>query len=314
MKVLIADDEPVSRRLLESSLKRWGYEVLVASDGLEATRMLRGPDAPKLVIFDWMMPGRDGIELCREVRARKNEPYTYILLLTAKRTKAEVVEGLDAGADDYITKPFDPQELKVRLRTGKRILYLQDQLIAVNEALREMAMRDPLTGLWNRAAALDRLTSEVSRSARHGTSVGLMLCDLDYFKGINDTHGHLVGDAILCEISRCLRRATRRYDAVARFGGEEFLVILPGCDRTNAMNHAERVRASIAKVAVDTPMGKVSTTMSLGVTVYEPGGTTDPYRLIQVADEALYRAKRLGRDRCEFGDATAAVDTVAAAI
>jgi diguanylate cyclase (GGDEF)-like protein len=200
------------------------------------------------------------------------------------------------------------------LRTGKRILYLQDQLIAVNEALREMAMRDPLTGLWNRAAALDRLTGEVSRSSRHGTSLGLMLGDLDFFKGINDTHGHLVGDAILCEIARSLRRATRRYDAVARFGGEEFLIILPGCDRANAMNHAERVRAAISKVSVDTPSGKVSTTMSLGVTVYEPGGTPDPYHLIQIADESLYRAKHAGRDRCEFGDSSAAVESVATII
>src|SRR6185295_7273966 len=157
MKVLIADDEAISRRLLESLLRRWGYDVVVANDGLEASRILQLPGAPKLVVFDWMMPGLDGAQLCREVRERKQDPYTYILLLTGKRAKGDVIEGLEAGADDYITKPFEPQELKVRMRTGKRILCLQDQLIAAREALRDMAMHDSLTGLCNRAAILESL-------------------------------------------------------------------------------------------------------------------------------------------------------------
>ena len=250
MKVLIAEDEVVSRCLVERLLSRWGYDVVVATDGLEALRILKHPDAPKLVVFDWLMPGMDGAQLCREIRGRKQEPYTYILLLTGKRTKGDVIEGLDAGADDYITKPFEPQELKVRLHTGKRILCLQDQLIAAREALRDVAMHDSLTGLWNRGAIREFLASEVARAQRQGSSVGIVLADLDHFKSVNDTYGHPVGDAVLCNVARAMRGATRPYDSVGRHGGEEFMILLPGCDPMNAVSHAERLRAAIGQASV----------------------------------------------------------------
>ncbi len=197
MKVLVADDEIVSRRLIETSVRRWGYDVVVANDGLEASQILHSPDAPKLAILDWLMPGLDGVQLCRQLREGKDDAYTYIILLTAKHTQGDVVQGLEAGADDYIAKPFDPQELRVRLRTGKRILYLLAQLTTAREALRELAARDPLTTIWNHKSIVDLLEDELQRAGRQGAYVGVVLVDLDHFKSINDTYGHLTGDHVL---------------------------------------------------------------------------------------------------------------------
>jgi two-component system, cell cycle response regulator len=300
MKVLVADDEPVSRRLLENTLRRWEYEVVTARDGAEALNVLQEPDAPQLAILDWLMPGIDGVEICREIRRNRSEPYTYILLLTGKNSKCDVVEGLDAGADDYVIKPFDSQELQVRLRTGKRIIYLQEQLIAARETLRDQATHDSLTGLWNRAATFELLVNELARQKRHGGSIGVALLDLDRFKDINDTHGHLVGDDILRAAASAMQNCTRRYDAVGRFGGEEFIVVLPGCDDINARSHAERVRSAIEQISVKTPQGPIGVTASLGVTVARADQTIDACGLIRAADAALYQAKRNGRNRVEF--------------
>jgi diguanylate cyclase (GGDEF)-like protein len=302
MKVLVADDDAVSRRLLESTLRRWEYKVVTAKDGLEALRILEEPEAPKLAILDWLMPGLDGPQICQKIRSQRSEPYTYILLLTGKNSKCDVIEGLDAGADDYVIKPFDSQELQVRLRTGKRILYLQEQLIAAREALRDQAMHDSLTGLWNRAATFELLVNELTRQQRHGGSIGVALLDLDSFKQINDSHGHLVGDQVLCAASKAMREATRPYDSVGRFGGEEFILILPGCNDMNARSHAERVRSVIELVSVDTPSGPVGVTASLGVSVARPGQIIDACALIRAADTALYRAKGGGRNCVEFAE------------
>ena len=305
MKVLIADDEIVSRRLLESSLKRWEYEVIVASDGLEALQVLRAPDPPKLAVLDWMMPGLDGVQLCRELRLRSDELYTYVLLLTAKHTKGEVVQGLEAGADDYMTKPFEPQELKVRLRTGKRILFLLDELTTAREMLRDMAARDPLTKLWNHNSILELLTTELIRAERQSTSVGVILLDLDHFKLINDTYGHLVGDHVLRHAAEAMTDTVRPYDAVGRFGGEEFLIVLPGCDEMNATSHAERLRLALKKRTVTVPEQEVRFTASLGVTVAGPGAYVDTQAAIRVADAAMYTAKRAGRDQVAYLGANA---------
>ncbi len=291
MKVLIADDEPMSRRLLEASLTRWQYQVVIAADGYEAFDILRQADAPKLAVLDWLMPRMDGLELCRKIRARQAEPYTYVVLLTGKQQRSDIIEGLDAGADDYMTKPFEPDELRVRLRTGKRILYLQDQLIAAREAMREQATHDSLTGLYNRAAILEILENELARQQRHGGSLGLVLIDLDRFKQINDKHGHLVGDAVLREAAKAMRLISRPYDAIGRLGGEEFIVVLPGCDKTNAVSHAERMRAAIASISVPSVSGSVAVTASAGVSVAMPGEKNGALHLMRTADVALYRAK-----------------------
>lgn len=300
MKVLIADDEPMSRRLLEASLERWQYEVLVAHDGCEAFEILQQPDAPKLAVLDWLMPNMDGVELCRRIRERQDVPYTYIVLLTAKQQRSDVIEGLDAGADDYIVKPFEPDELRVRLRTGKRILFLQDQLIAAREALREQATHDSLTGLYNRAAILDILETELTRQQRHGGSLGLVLLDLDRFKQINDIHGHLVGDEVLREAARAMRAISRPYDAIGRLGGEEFVVVLPGCDKTNAVSHAERMRKAIAALRVPDSSGEVQVTASAGVTVATFNSPIDTLHLLREADTALYQAKDNNRNCVVF--------------
>jgi len=304
MKVLIAEDEAFSRRLLESSLSRWGYEVIVAADGLEASRILRSPDAPKLAVLDWLMPGLDGIQLCRELRWRKSDEYTYVILLTSKHTKSDIIEGLEAGADDYITKPFEPEELRVRLRNGKRILHLLDQLTAAREALRDLAAHDSLTKLWNHNAILELLGDELNRAERQDSSVGVVLIDLDHFKRINDTYGHLMGDRILCEAAQVMQNAVRPYDLVGRFGGEEFLLALPGCDDMNAVSHAERVRQALNQIAVKTPNTEIRFTASLGVVVVGPKFRVDLQTAIRLADSALYAAKRAGRNRVECNAAS----------
>ncbi len=296
MKVLIAEDDVVSRRLLESSLTRWGYEVVVASDGLEASRLLLVPDAPKLAVLDWLMPGIDGAQLCEDIRRQKPEPYTYIIMLTSKQSKEDVIRGLEAGADDYVCKPFDPSELKVRLRTGKRILYLQDELIGAREALRDLATRDQLTKLWNRATILSIIGHELARAQREDSSLVVLLGDVDCFKQINDTYGHPTGDEVLRSIAQAMTEVLRPYDSVGRYGGEEFLALLPGCVRENSASHAERVRMAVNRLQIETADCVIRQTISLGVAVADRDTRPSAHELIVAADAALYEAKRAGRN------------------
>lgn len=297
MKVLIAEDDAVSRRLLESSLTRWGYEVVVASDGIEASRLLLVPDAPKLAVLDWLMPGIEGAQLCEDIRRQKPEPYTYIIMLTSKQSREDVIRGLEAGADDYVCKPFDPSELKVRLRTGRRILYLQDQLIGAREALRDLATRDQLTNLWNRSTILSIVGNELARANRESSSIVVMVGDLDHFKQVNDTYGHPTGDEVLRTVAQAMKEVLRPYDSVGRYGGEEFVAVLPGCVRENAASHGERLRAAISRLEIATPAGMIRPTMSLGVAVADRHAPLDAHDLIVAADTALYEAKRAGRNR-----------------
>jgi diguanylate cyclase (GGDEF)-like protein len=301
MKVLIADDDPISRHMLEVLLERWGYEVVVADNGDEAAQILASPESPKLAVLDWIMPGLDGIQLCHKIRRGKSEPYTYILMCTVKSKQQDIVAGLEAGADDYVTKPYDPAELRLRLRTGKRILYLQDQLINAREAMREQATRDPLTGLWNRASILDILSQELSRSQRQAARFSIVLIDLDNFKEINDVYGHQVGDQVLRRISQAMRASKRSYDSIGRYGGEEFLVVLPDCDETSAVSQAERLRETVEQLTIETPAGSIRTTASLGIAAFDTATCPDSIDMIEAADQALYRAKRHGRNRVEVG-------------
>jgi two-component system cell cycle response regulator len=295
VKVLIAEDEAVSRVRLQALLTKWGYEVTVARDGLEAWDLLHRPDAPSLAVLDWMMPGLDGTELCRRIRQQGREPYVYVLLLTGRGRKEDLIEGLEAGADDYITKPVDPQELEVRMRSGQRIVKLHAELVASRQAMWFQATHDALTGALNRAAAMDALRREMARAERERAPFAIALVDLDHFKRVNDTHGHPGGDLVLKEGVRRMGEALRPYDLLARFGGEEFLLILPGCDGATAAVVAERVRSVVAERPMALHGHELRVTCSVGVSTAEPGMDLDA--LIFRADEALYEAKRAGRDR-----------------
>jgi diguanylate cyclase (GGDEF)-like protein len=299
VRILIAEDDLVSRRVLEGFLGKWGYEVVAATDGEEAWQALQEEDAPQMAILDWMMPRLDGVGVCRRLRRRGAEPYVYTLLLTAKGQKQDVVEGIEAGADDYLTKPFDPGELQARLRAGRRILALQGALISARDALRFQATHDPLTGLWNRLATAETLHRELARSERQNKSVSVILADLDHFKKVNDTYGHLCGDAALREAARRILTSVRAYDTVGRYGGEEFLLVVPECGIEGALHQAERIRAMFDREPLDLPDARLRVTISLGVASIEVKNSVDPDALIWAADQALYRAKARGRNCAE---------------
>jgi diguanylate cyclase (GGDEF)-like protein len=295
MRVLIADDNQMSRVLLRSSVERWGYEVVLAANGLDAWEILAQPDAPPMAILDWVMPDVTGPELCRRVRETHREPYTYILLLTSKNTKNDTVEGFEAGADDYIIKPFDDNELRMRLRAGQRIVDLQMKLMQAREELRERASKDLLTMLPNRSAISAALEREVSRCHRDNRTCGIILLDIDHFKKINDTYGHFAGDAVLRETANRLRGNMREYDQVGRYGGEEFLVVLPNCDLDSATKQAERMRQKLECDVMRVDGAELSISASFGVTVSDCSERS-PDIFVRVADEALYRAKASGRN------------------
>lgn len=238
----------------------------------------------------------EGIEVCRELRRRGHEPYTYVILLTSRGTVEDVVVGLEAGADDYLTKPFDAHELRVRLRTGQRIVELQNELIAARESLRDLAMHDGLTGLLNRRAVLDRLEQELAQARREQAPCGVILADLDHFKCINDTHGHPTGDVVLQEAARRLGRGVRPYDALGRYGGEEFLLVVRGVDRPALEQLAERTRCLVTVLPVRVDALELPITLSLGVACTGPPSFAGSTRLIAAADGALYEAKRAGRN------------------
>ena len=302
MRILIADDSIVSRHLLDATLRRWGYEVVIACDGTEAWRLLQADDAPKIAILDWMMPGLTGPEVCRKVRANAKEKdiYTYILLLTSKSQREDLIEGMESGADDYLTKPFDQHELQVRLRPGMRILELQHELITAREELRDQATKDFLTRIWNRSSILDILGRELQRGVREKRPVGLVLADLDYFKSVNDTYGHFAGDAVLREFVRRMSGSMRPYDTIGRYGGEEFLIVLPGCDADATEKQSERMREALANEPMWFNEESQLITCSFGATAWMPGGDPAEEALIRMADDALYAAKRQGRNRVVF--------------
>jgi len=299
MRILAAEANPVFQSMLRTMLTRWGYDVTIARNGVEAWQALQPEDSPRLAILDWMMPGMDGVEVCRRVRAADREPYVYILLLTARTDSQDLVEGMDAGADDYLTKPFNAHELRVRLRAGRRILDLQEELLQAREALREQATHDSLTGLLNRAAILETLHTELSRSRRESQPVALLMVDLDRFKLVNDTYGHLAGDAVLREAARRMMSAVRRYDAVGRYGGEEFLIVLPGCEADGARVQAERVRKAVADGPFAAGTQSLTATCSIGVSCRTQPALSDVDSLVREADLALYGAKDRGRNRVE---------------
>lgn len=300
MKVLVADDDLFSRRVLEGVLRSWGWDVTAVSDGRAAWDVLRGEDPPRMAILDWEMPGLDGPGICRLVRGRDSGPYIYMIVLTARSSRADIVAALEAGADDFVQKAFEPAELRVRVRAGARILDLETRLT-------EQATRDALTGVYNRGAGLDLLQRELARAERETRPVSVLMVDIDHFKAINDTWGHPAGDAALQETAARLGGSLRGYDVLLRYGGEEFAIVLPGCDAAAAVSAAERCRLDLAAEPVAVGAAEIPVTASVGVATLGVGDTME--RLLDRADRALYRAKRLGRNRVEvaLGPAAGAV-------
>jgi two-component system, cell cycle response regulator len=299
MKILLAEDSAIYRHLICNHLKEWGFDLVIAKDGEQAQVLLQADDPPKLVLLYWVLPKIKGIELCRKIRRAETQGhYTYVVLLTANDSKSDLLEGMEAGADDYLVKPFDPAELKARLLVGKRILGLQQELVESRESLRMAATYDGLTGLLNRREIISHLERELERGKRQASPVGIVLADLDHFKKINDSLGHLAGDAVLTEVGKRFRVDLRPYDGAGRYGGEEFLIILPGCDLTTTIRRADEIRRSVSASEIVTTAGGARVTVSMGATLAGLEKATVE-ALLNEADIALYRAKENGRDRVE---------------
>lgn len=292
MKVLIADDDALSRKILEDALSKWGYEILMAHNGNEAWDILEKSDRPNLAVLDWIMPGMDGVEICKRLRKLSLPNYVYVILLTARNKREDVIYGLESGADDYIIKPFHHEELKSRLKIGQRIIELEHRIL-------RLASTDYLTGLLNRRAFLERLERELNRCQREASPMGIIIMDIDHFKKVNDNYGHQAGDLVLQELSTTLVTLCRVYDFIGRYGGEEFIVCLPGADKWNTYQIAERMRSIVENKNILLPDKgtSVSVTASFGIVSMEPGQRKSADRLINEADEALYRAKDQGRNQ-----------------
>jgi two-component system cell cycle response regulator len=309
MKVLIAEDSAVARLSLETTLSSLGYDCVVAEDGQAAWNLFLA-SAPDVVISDWLMPGIDGDELCRRIREHPGASYTYFILLTSLTAQAHVVRGMQAGADDYLKKPFDTDDLNARLIAAARVVELherlgaqQTQLEALNLSLFEEGRRDPLTHVGNRIALGEQLPELTARAERYGHIYSVALYDVDHFKLFNDTQGHLGGDHVLSAVAAALVSESRIGDTVYRYGGEEFVVVLPEQTLEDAAAVTERVRAGVFALRIPHPAcGPAAVvTVSAGVAQLEPGDAGDFESVLRRADAGLYRAKEHGRNHVDVG-------------
>jgi two-component system cell cycle response regulator len=299
IKVLVADDSAVYRKLIEQTLSGKQYALIFAKTGDEALALLAEHN-PALVIVDWMMPGSTGIELCQHIRGASQTSYTYIIMLTGKSEKDNVVAGLRAGADDYLTKPFHEGELVARVGVGQRVIGLHRQIEASNVLLAELALTDPLTGLPNRRAVDEWANRQLSGAARYNFSFWVAVADLDHFKSVNDTYGHEAGDEVLKRFSAILKANSRRSDICGRMGGEEFLIILTHASAENAQAAIERIHGELAGTKFVFDGCDLQVTASFGMAGFTGGQAPTFAQLLSQADAALYRAKRSGRSRVEL--------------
>lgn len=301
-KILAVDDSPIYRKLVEQALSREPYTLLFAKNGREALDLF-AEHQPAVVITDWTMPDIEGLELCKRIRRDFHAVYCHLILLTSNAYKEQVVEGLAAGADDYLTKPFHPGELLARVAVGRRIVELHREIQAKNRSLEELALTDALTGLPNRRAIDVWATRELSAAARHGFSIWVAMADLDHFKSINDTHGHDAGDTVLKSFAEVLKSKTRESDMCGRLGGEEFLVVITHVEEKENVNIAiERIRKQF-RVQKFTVAGRTfGATASFGIAGFHGSKPSDLNTLVALADTALYAAKHKGRDRVEFAN------------
>lgn len=295
MKILLADDEPIARTLLGHWLGGWGYTITAVKDGEEALNALRADPEIRMAIIDWVMPKLDGLSVCRQVRAGPSDPYIYLVLLTARDNKADIVEGLDAGADDYMVKPCSPVELKVRLRAGRRVVELQEQLVKARESLSFEAMHDALTGTLNRRAILEQLERELLRAERNEAPVALLVANLDALKTVNSDFGHAAGDAVIREAARRIRASVRAYDSVGRVCGTEILCVLPECPADVALGIGARLGGELSHVPVETSAGTIPISASIAIASTDQGQGISSEQLLQAVDLALNRGKARGR-------------------
>lgn len=307
MRILIAQGDEASRATVEATLSRWGHEVVVAPDGKAALESLQKDSALTLAILDTTLSGVDALQVCRETRKRTEAAYTYFILLVGKGREQEILEGVRAGADDFLLLPVNTDELMIRLRVAKRTLELLDDLQRASEGIRYQTTHDPLTGLWNRAATLDSVRRELARVQREGTPLGVIVAEIDHFKSINETHGHMAGDAVLREAARRIRSTVRPYDTLGRYGGEEFLALVPGCDPQKAVNQAERLRNNVSALPIDisewgkfAPSEKGTLTLTLSVGVAAGNKVKDAETLLRAVEAALDRAKKRGPGQIEL--------------
>lgn len=305
MRVLIAEDDPVSGKLLKRMLESWGHEVVMAQDGNGAWDIFQSQKI-KFVIADWMMPVMDGVTLCRKIRASDVSGYIYFILLTGKDKKEDIIAGLDAGADDYVIKPFERGELRVRVRAGERILELERKLSEQNEKLNSLNIKleelirlDPLMDIGNRRYFYETVEKVHHQARRYAKSYGIIMCDIDNFKSFNDIYGHLGGDGILRTVADAIRKSVRASDHIFRYGGEEIVVILPEQDLENTIRVAEKIRSNIEALDIQhkgTSRGML--TISCGAAVFDGGNPDLKWEaVLELADRALYQAKTSGRNQ-----------------
>ena len=305
MHLLIAEDDNVTRLTLSACLRSWGYKVTAVGNGQEAYEILAEPNGPRLALLDWEMPGLDGTEICEKLCAIRDLPFRYLILLTGHDSEESIITALEKGADDYITKPWKPGELRARLGVGQRTVQVHEQLEEQTRQLALAAQTDYLTRIWNRSAVIGRLEEELSRAGREKAALSVFMMDVDHFKKVNDTYGHAAGDHVLIEVAHRLREACRPYDVVGRYGGEEFLAVIWNASSEATQMLAERFRETIASKPIRADSETIPITISLGAAWKPPQMRVDMRILINEADKMLYQAKETGRNRviqCSLGD------------
>ena len=298
MKVLIAEDDMTSRLILDSILKKWEFTPVLACNGKEAWDVMQSEDAPRLVILDWQMPEMSGIEVCKKIRENDTSDPPYLIVLTSRDEKKDIVKALDAGANDFISKPYNNEELQARINVGKRMVELQSALGDAYKALQYEAMHDSLTSIYNRQAVMELLEKEIARAKREKTALCVGMCDIDFFKKVNDTYGHQVGDEVLIAFTRFTMNQLRSYDHLGRYGGEEFLILAASLKTPNHETIFERICKHIRENKIPTEKGNLSITVSIGVASYT--GVENSDMLLAAADTAMYDAKEAGRDRVVY--------------
>jgi len=302
--ILIVEDDPTSQKLIETMLTKVGHKVVTVKNGIEALKLFEEQFFP-IIVTDWVMPEMDGLELSRAIRKISEERYVFIILLTAKDAKKDIIKGFEAGVDDYLTKPLHPGELLARLNSGIRILNLEQSLKVANEEIKHLSITDGLTDCYNRSYLADRLPQEIKRAKRYERPLSVIMSDIDYFKQVNDSFGHMAGDRVLVLFSESIKSNIRLgVDWVARYGGEEFLIVLPETDLQGAAVAAEKFRNIINEKVIQVANKKINVTASFGVSgcnSKDDYNTLSVDKLISAADEYLYKAKKEGRNRVVVG-------------